>query len=88
MVLHCYCRECERIVLRKEIVPVEVLEISLFKFMEQFFYNKRVSISNSREQEYLGDYPQCPHPVFRSCEMIFRFRSLKTTFKFEHQEAY
>lgn len=62
--------------------------MSLFKFLEQFFYNKRISISGTREQEFLGDFPQCPHSLFRDCEMTFRFKQLKTTMKFEHLDAY
>ena len=39
VILHCFCTECNRVVLQKEKVPNEVLEMSFFKLLEQFFYN-------------------------------------------------
>mmetsp|Transcript_8627 Transcript_8627/g.10653 ORF Transcript_8627/g.10653 Transcript_8627/m.10653 type:complete len:178 (-) Transcript_8627:2711-3244(-) len=72
-ILHVFCAKCNRVVLKREKLPAEVLEISFFKFIEQFFYNTKVTISPSRNQEFLGDHPACPHSLFRSCELIFRF---------------
>jgi len=76
------------VVLKREKLPAEVLEISFFKFIEQFFYNTKVTISPSRNQEFLGDHPACPHSLFRSCELIFRFKQIKTVMKFEKLDPY
>ena len=69
-------------------MPNDVLEMSFYKFVEQFFYNKKISVSAARVQEPLAGEPRCPHSLFRYCELIFRFGTIKTTIKFEKQDAY
>ena len=81
--LHCFCTECNQIVLEQERVPNDVLEMSFYKLIEQFFYNKKISVSASRVQEPLAGEPKCPHSLFKYCELIFRFGTIKTTIKFE-----
>ena len=46
--LHCFCADCNQIVVEQERVPNDVLEMSFFKLIEQFFYNKKVSVSSRR----------------------------------------
>ena len=46
--LHCFCVDCNQIVVEQERVPNDVLEMSFFKLIEQFFYNKKVSVSSRR----------------------------------------
>ena len=65
-----------------------MLEMSFTKLMEQFFYNRRVSVSKIRDQDVLPGDPTCSHSLFGSCELIFRFGAVKTTIKFEHLDAY
>ena len=37
--IHLFCVSCKRVIQKKERVPNEVLEMSFFKLLEQFFYN-------------------------------------------------
>ena len=88
VILHVYCTKCKRIVMKQEHFPTEVLEMSFFKFIEHFFYNKQIKISPNRNQEFLGDHPACEHSLFGNCELTFRYQQVKTTMKFEHMDAH
>jgi len=73
---------------RKERIPNEVLEMSFFKLLEQFFYNQNISISSSRDLDIMAGEPSCPHSLFRDCELIFRFGQIKITVSYEPLDAY
>ena len=43
--VHMYCHKCGRNVQDRAVVPIEMLEMSFYKFLEQFFYNKKITVS-------------------------------------------
>ena len=58
--IHCFCQECKREVMTKDRVPHQVLEMSFFKLLEQFFYNQNISVSQARAgSSYMGASPTC-----------------------------
>ena len=87
--IHCFCQECKREVMTKDRVPHQVLEMSFFKLLEQFFYNQNISVSQARAGSgYMGASPMCQHSLFRDCELIFQFSPVEISIKFERLEAY
>ena len=86
--LHCFCVECKRDVLTNDQIPDQVLEMSFFKLLEQFFYNQHISVSQARNADSSGGVPTCQHSLFRDCELIFRFGPVEIAIKFEQLDAY
>ena len=87
--IQIYCLECKCIVISQERIPNEVLEMSFFKLLEQFFYNEKITVSQARDQESMpGEQTNCNHSLFRDCELTFRFGKIATTIKFEKLDAY
>lgn len=72
-ILDCFCLKCKRVIIKRETMPSELLEISFFKLLEMIYYNEKVSVSSNRDQEYLGDHPACTHSLFHSGKFVFRY---------------
>ena len=71
--IHCFCVECNRIILANERIPNELLEISFYKLLENIFYNQSLSVSTRRDQDAMPGEQRCTHSLFRDCELVFRF---------------
>ena len=73
----------------KDCVPNQVLEMSFFKLLEQFFYNENISVSQARAGGYMGAASLCQHhSLFRDCEITLHFGPVSIEISFERLEAY
>ena len=43
--VYCYCNKCNSLVMQRRHVPNEMLEMSFYKLLEQFFYNPDIKIA-------------------------------------------
>ena len=73
----CYCNQCKSLTLPKQEVPTQMLEMSFFKLLEQFFYNETINRGG-----------QCPHNFHRDTSMIFCYGPIKIMLSFELLDEY
>ena len=89
--VYCYCNKCNSLVMQRSLVPNEMLEMSFYKLLEQFFYNPDIKIAKlARNNSVLtSSFNQnCTLSLHRDCSMIFRYGPIKIMINFEKQDAY
>lgn len=79
----CFCNQCKSLVVNKVEVPTQILEMSFYKLLEQFFYNQDIVTQGHNMFE-----GSCNHSFHRSCSMIFCYGPIKIMFSFEPQDEY
>lgn len=62
-------------VIKKRVAPIDLLEMSFFKFLEQFFYNQNV-----RTCLYNAHQRPCKHVFFVDTSILFRYGPVKIKF--------
>jgi hypothetical protein len=79
----CYCNQCKCIVVNKTEAPTQMLEMSFYKLLEQFFYNQTVvSFGHSQNQE------TCNHAFHRCYSVIFCYGPIRVMLNFEPLDEY
>ena len=88
--VYCYCNKCNSLVMQRSLVPNEMLEMSFYKLLEQFFYNPDIKIQKfANNNSLVGNISTvCTHSLHRDCSMIFRYGPIKIMIKFEKQEPH
>ena len=62
-------------------MPSEVLEMSFYKLLEQFFYNQE--LVSQKTTEFC-----CDHSFHRDTEMVIRYGQVKIYLKYEATDCY
>lgn len=69
-------------------MPTEVLELSFYKLLEQFFYNQDLISKASSEGNQSSEMRRCRHSFHCSTQMVIRYGSIKIHVKYEHLDRY
>ena len=75
--------KCAAWIVKKKIAPTELLEMSFYRFLEQYFYNYQ-----ARTSQLNSDRRPCPHLFHVDNQILFKYGPIKITFQFEFLEQY
>jgi hypothetical protein len=68
---------------KKQSAPIEFLEMSFYRLLEQYIYNQDIQTINLNSNSV-----PCMHSFHRDCSMIMRFGPIKVMINFERIEEY